>query len=191
MIFLSHSEKDKKFVYRVFSILYRLKLEPFMYEEYPDFGENIPLNIKKNIKNCDYFVVFLTKSGVSSQWVNQEIGIAEAFGKKIIPVQEVKVTSKGFVQLRNHIKYNPNSPDETIYGLLYKFRPLYNCRTLEIECPVCLEDFYMRLHSFERQIKDKDKGILWEVICPKRHKSLINPKTLELYDLKKLKKKKK
>lgn len=191
MIFLSHSEKDEKFVYRVFCILHRLKLEPFMYEEYPNFGENIPGNIKKNIKTCDYFVVFLTKSGVASQWVNQEIGIAEAFGKKIIPVQETKVTSKGFVQLRNHIKFNRNNTDETIYALLYTFRSLYDCRTLEIECPECLEDFSMRLHSFERQIKDKDKGILWEVVCPKKHKSIIYPKTLELYDLNKLKKKKK
>jgi len=67
-------------------------------------------------------MTFLTKNGINSQWVQQELGIAYAFAKIIVPVIETRVEHKGFVQMVRRIQYNPGNPDLMIYDVIYAVR---------------------------------------------------------------------
>lgn len=46
-------------------------------------GDLIPDSIRKNIKDCDEFLILLTKDSVSRPWVLVELGAAWGMGKRI------------------------------------------------------------------------------------------------------------
>jgi len=121
-VFLSHAEEDYQLVYRVWRILFRLKATPYMYESYPDYRRDIPTGIRDVLRECSMCITFLTKDGINSQWVQQELGIAYAFDKIIVPVIETGVQYKGFVQMVRKIPYNPQNPDLMISHVIYAVR---------------------------------------------------------------------
>ena len=118
-VFISHATaEDGELANWIADALDRLYIRAFVYERYQRGGQNRFEVIKSTIQACPYFLVMLTKDGIASQWVNQEIGYAVAVGKEIIPIMEVAnstgrlIKSKGFVELHDPIEYYRNaSPD--------------------------------------------------------------------------------
>ncbi len=121
-VFLSHSQEDYWLVYRVWDILCRLKANPYMHELYPNYRQDIPTGIRDVLRGCFLCITFLTVKGINSQWVQQELGIAYAFSKVIVPVVEMGVQYKGFVQMVSRITYEPADPDSMIYDVIYAVR---------------------------------------------------------------------
>jgi hypothetical protein len=123
-VFLSHAEEDRKLVYRVWSILHRLKVRSYMHERYPNYSQDIPTGIRDVLKNknCVMCITFLTRNGINSQWVQQELGVAYAFDRIIVPVVQKGVEYKGFVQMVTKIPYQPKSPDGMIHSVIYAVR---------------------------------------------------------------------
>lgn len=121
-VFLSHAEEDFQLVYRIWCILSRLKVAAYMHELYPDYRQDIPTGIRDVLRSCSICITFLTKDGINSQWVQQELGIAYAFNRIIVPVIEMGVEYKGFVQMIRRIPYNPWDPDSMIYEVIYAVR---------------------------------------------------------------------
>lgn len=121
-VFLSHAETDYQLVYRIWSILSRLKVASYMHELYPDYRRDIPTGIRDVLRSCVMCITFLTNEGINSQWVQQELGIAYALNRVIVPVIEIGVEYKGFVQMVRRISYNPGDPDLMIYQVIYAVR---------------------------------------------------------------------
>jgi hypothetical protein len=121
-VFLSHAEEDRQLVYRIWSILDRIKADPYMHELYPDYRQDIPTGIRDVLRDCVMCVSFLTAQGINSQWVQQELGVAYAFDKIIVPVLEVGLGYKGFVQMRRRITYQPANHDDMISSVIYAIR---------------------------------------------------------------------
>ena len=121
-VFLSHAEEDYQLVYRIWSILDHIKADSYMHELYPDYRQDIPTGIRDVLRNCVMCVSFLTAQGINSRWVQQELGVAYAFDKIIVPVLEGGVDYKGFVQMRTRIAYQPTDPDFMIYEVIYAVR---------------------------------------------------------------------
>jgi len=121
-VFLSHAEEDYALVRRVWSILFRLKVSPYVYERYPDYRKDIPAGIRDVLRDCVMCITFLTRDGIDSQWVQQELGLAYAFDKIIVPVVERGVVYKGFVQMIRNIPYQAKTPDEMISHIIYAVR---------------------------------------------------------------------
>ena len=189
-VFLSHAKEDGNFAERVFDILDRMGISCFIYEFFPEYGEYIPEIIKKNIKGCKTFVVLLTQNGVQSQIVNQEIGMAFALNKVIIPIVERGVETKGFVELRQRIDYDGNKQEEAISSLLYRLRVLYPIQNkLELYCvnEECVNNsrrFSVDLPT-QQEINDAiRKNVQFGYRCPScGHMNYIFPKTLEQNEL--------
>jgi hypothetical protein len=123
-VFLSHAQEDYRLVYRVWSILSCLKVQSYMHELYPDYRQDIPSGIRDVLKdkNCVMCITFLTRDGINSQWVQQELGIAYAFDRIIVPVIEEGVEYKGFVQMVRRIPYQTTSPNLMIRNIIYAVR---------------------------------------------------------------------
>lgn len=133
-VFLSYNESDLALVDRIMKILDRMGITAYSFKHFPEYGEYIPEIIKKNISDSEYFVVLLTQGGIESQWVNQEIGMAFALNMLIIPIIQTRVESKGFVELRQRIDYDPYNPEMAISGLIYRLRYLCNATSLKLKC---------------------------------------------------------
>jgi len=124
-VFLSHSEQDAELTRWVYEVLCRLHIRSFVYEYYKVGGANRFEKIPEMIRSTRYFVALLTRNGLDSQWVNQEIGYAVGVGKEPIPILEVnpetgeRLKSRGFVEIRDPILHNPYEPGLTIWDLVY------------------------------------------------------------------------
>ncbi len=125
-VFLSHDSQDYEIVDRVWKILDRINISAYMYEAYPDYGQYLAETIKKMMKQSKYVVVFFTRNGVNSQWVNQEVGIAigsaPAFQSITIPVLEEGVTCKGFTEHLIHVDYRVYQPETMLADLVWTLR---------------------------------------------------------------------
>lgn len=63
--------------------------------------------VTSGIKECDIFIPILTRNSINSQWVNQEIGYAQAIERKIIPIVEEEIIDllKGFIHKQGDLPY--------------------------------------------------------------------------------------
>lgn len=67
-------------------------------------GVRLPEDIKKHIEASDIFVVIWSSSAKSSDWVAQEVGIAESLKKIIVPiVLERDLKPSGFISDRKYV----------------------------------------------------------------------------------------
>ena len=104
-IFFSYSTTDKQIVGKL-----KLFLENSGFEVFLAHEDIRPLvewqdEIVKNLQRCDIFIPLLTKDFMKSGWTNQEIGIAIAGDKFIIPLQ-VDIAPPGFLGKIQSLKIN-------------------------------------------------------------------------------------
>ena len=85
-IFISYSTKDLQVVNFVQSMLVGSPVEVFIAKYSVLAGQHLAQSIIAAIKQCDLFVLLWSKNSEQSDWVPQEIGIAKAENKQIIPI---------------------------------------------------------------------------------------------------------
>lgn len=86
-VFLSYSTIDKSTSGKIKQKLDHYGFEVFLAHNDIEPSQNWINEIINNLKNCDIFVPFLTQNSQNSFWVNQEIGIAFALDKLIMPLK--------------------------------------------------------------------------------------------------------
>ena len=106
-IFFSYTTVNKKIVGKLKNQLEEIGFEVFLAHEDIDPCVEWQDEIIKNLQRCDIFIPLLTNDFMQSQWTNQEIGIAIANDKFIIPLQ-VAIIPPGFLGKIQSLRINPN-----------------------------------------------------------------------------------
>lgn len=179
-VFLSYAEEDELLVHRIFYILDRMGLEPYAYKLFQDAGEILEYLIVERIRRCRVLLPFLTVSGISSAWVHQEIGVARAFDKLIVPVLQQALTPPGFVYFRIHIPYTPLDPDRMIYEAIRRMQGLLNPQKITMQCN-CGNELRVDVPS-PREIDDllaRDPSLVFKWDCSCGRALELRPLTLE------------
>lgn len=95
LLFISHSEKDRWIAKQMATIIEEkgrdYDVKTFLDEKDIAGGESIPESIRRNIQECDEFIVLLSRYSIDRPWVLIEIGAAWVLGKRIIAIID-KVT---------------------------------------------------------------------------------------------------
>jgi TIR domain len=95
LVFVSHSTKDKWIARQIADLIERrgkrYGIKVFLDERDIGIGDSIPETIRKNIRECKEFLVFLSRNSKDRPWVLVEISAAWGQGKRIIAVID-KVT---------------------------------------------------------------------------------------------------
>ncbi len=86
-VFLSYHHKDRKAAGRVKECLSVFGMDVFLAHEDLEPSTQWQEEILKNLRKSDVFMPLLTKSFHSSNWTDQETGIAFASGKFILPLK--------------------------------------------------------------------------------------------------------
>lgn len=81
------------------AILKKPRLEPIVVADRRSPGKPLEEKVKEAVKEAMYIIPILTADSIHSQWVNQEIGFAEALGKNIYPIVEKSILDdlNGFI----------------------------------------------------------------------------------------------
>jgi hypothetical protein len=101
------------------NLLQQLGIEVFVAEWYLAPGAPLDHKIFSQIKMADCIVVLLTRNGIRSNWVQQEIGYALELPKPVIPLVEKGVDPKDLAALqgKEYIEYDPMEPQQALLRL--------------------------------------------------------------------------
>jgi len=95
LVFISHSTKDRWIAKQMAALIEErcqaYGVKTFLDEKDIAIGESIPESIRKNIQECNEFLVLLSRYSIDRPWVLIEIGAAWVLGKRIIAIID-KVT---------------------------------------------------------------------------------------------------
>lgn len=84
--FISYSRKDSDFALKISEDLRKLGVQIWLDQLDIPPGQQWDNEIQTQLKNCNFFLIILSKSSIESQSVLDEVSFALSRGKKIIPV---------------------------------------------------------------------------------------------------------
>lgn len=103
-IFISYSTVDLAAATRARDALHAVGHTAYVAQYDARGGVRLPQDIKEHIASSDIFVVIWSTNAKNSDWVTQEIGIAESLGKLIIPfVLDRDLKPGGFISDRKYV----------------------------------------------------------------------------------------
>jgi hypothetical protein len=115
-IFLSHSSKEKELAGEVKEELEDYGFEVFLAHSDILGGENWSSTLVREIKECDLFLVQLSKEFHRAEYTDQEVGIAYSLKKPIVPLSIDGTLPYGFMS-----KYQSlNAKDGIIPDLIFE-----------------------------------------------------------------------
>jgi hypothetical protein len=111
-VFVSHSARDQGLVMALANTLSKCGVSVRVAEWYVAAGQALSDKVRAQIKGADSVVVFLTRNGARSKWVQQEVGIALGANKLVIPLVEKGTPAEELAALqgRDYIEYDPARP---------------------------------------------------------------------------------
>jgi len=116
-IFVSYSTLDLGVVQKIERIVTGTGIEVFVAEHSVKPGERLDSRLLSAIRDCDLFLVLVSSHSVQSSWVEQEIGIATASNKPILPVLlEPEVELPGVISGVKYLRAHDN-PEEALVWL--------------------------------------------------------------------------
>lgn len=107
-IFLSYSELDKNKLKALRSAIKKREgLDPIVVSERRKVGQSLADKVKECMQEADILIPILTRKSIGSQWVNQEIGFAEARKIPIVPLVEKSLLDKlkGFIHKQMDLSF--------------------------------------------------------------------------------------
>ncbi len=107
-VFISHSAQDQGLVISLANLLSKFDVDVSVAEWYLTPGERLDDKVLEQIKKSDCIVALLTRNGMRSSWVQQEIGFSLQRGKPVIPMVEKGIEPKDLAALqgREYIEYD-------------------------------------------------------------------------------------
>jgi hypothetical protein len=126
-VFISHSTRDQGLVIALANLLSKFGVEVFVAEWYLAPGECLDKKVFEQIERSDCVIVLLTRNGLRSNWVQQEIGYAlKTKPNKIIPLVEKGIDSRNLAALQGgeYIEYEPYQYQEALSKLSTYVRSL-------------------------------------------------------------------
>lgn len=103
-VFISYSTIDLAAASRAKRVLDAAGHTAYVAQYDAHAGVRLPDEIKKNIQGCDIFAVLWSSNAKTSDWVAQEVGIAESLKKIIVPiVLERDLKPSGFISDRKYV----------------------------------------------------------------------------------------
>lgn len=116
-VFISHSTRDQGLVISLANLLSKFGVEVFVAEWYLTPGERLDRKVFEQIEKSDCVVALLTRNGIRSNWVQQEIGYALRRPEMVlIPLVEKGIDQKALaaVQNKDYIEYDPYQPQQAL-----------------------------------------------------------------------------
>lgn len=106
-VFIAHSTRDQGLVISLANLLSKFGIEVSVAEWYLAPGEPLDKKVFKQIKGSDCVVALLTRNGIRSNWVQQEIGYSLQHNKKDLAA----------LQGKEYIEYDPYQSQQALIKL--------------------------------------------------------------------------
>ncbi len=117
-IFLSHSSEDKQIASEIKKTLDPFGIDIFLAHDDIEGGEDWKTVLYSEIKDCEIFIVLLSQNYHKAKFTDQELGMALAYGKPIIPISMDGKMPYGFMEKFQCMKFGLEITEENIKKLM-------------------------------------------------------------------------
>jgi hypothetical protein len=117
--FISHAYKERETAGKLRDELEDYHIQGFVAHDDIIGGEVWLNSLYREIKNCDAFVVFLSRAFHAADFTDHEVGIAYALKKPIIPVSLDDTLPYGFISKYQSVRIKEGITGETIEVLAH------------------------------------------------------------------------
>lgn len=179
-IYISHCEQDESFARELADALWAVDLESFSSVFKKDTALSQADLVSFGIHHSDCVVAILTKEGLASPRVNQEIGLSVGAGQLIIPLVEGGEELPFIIRHLRPIRFSKDTYEDALGMLIHTIRQLTSLEWLKTKCPHCGEEITQYLTpegEVERAIL---AGTGLKTMCSYCEKYFfLNPKTFK------------
>jgi TIR domain len=111
-VFLSHATQDRDHVELVRRQISALGVDVYLAEHDPQPGRSIAKKVQTAIETSHVVVVLITMSSAESAYVQQEVGLARAYRRIIVPIVDSSVdrTRLGILTELEHLELDTKDP---------------------------------------------------------------------------------
>ena len=126
-VFISHSAADRLAVDQIASSCRGVGVEPYIYEHDQRPGQSVAEKVKSQIAASDAVIVLLTTKGADSSYVQQEIGVAVAHNKPVLPLVEEGVEEAKLAMLKGleYVRFDGAKPDDALGAMAGEIQRLH------------------------------------------------------------------
>lgn len=90
LVFISHSTRDRWIAKQIANLIEekgrQFRVKTFLDEKDIEGGDLIPESIRKNIQQCDEFLLLLSRYSINRPWVLIELGAAWGLEKRVVTI---------------------------------------------------------------------------------------------------------
>jgi TIR domain len=125
-VFLSHATADRAHVALVQRQIEALGVDVYLAEHDPRPGTSISAKVEEALQRSHAVVVLITTTSVDSAYVQQEVGLARAFKKPLIPIvdQHVHPARLGMLSEVERLELDFTDPAEAMAKVTASLQPL-------------------------------------------------------------------
>lgn len=125
-VFLSHATADAGQVALVAKQIEALGIDVYLAEHDPQPGTSIARKVEEALKQSSAVVVLITSASVNSAYVQQEVGLARAHGKVIVPIIEKGVDRSrlGILSEVEWLELDLSTPATAMANMTASLQPL-------------------------------------------------------------------
>jgi len=165
--FISYAGTDKKIAKDLANFLKALGLDVFIFEEKRKYGMELTKKISDAISTSKLIFVLFTRDGLSSQWVNQEVGFAYALNKEIIAIVEKYKRVSGFIGYHEHISLERSDHGwwRARFEIFKLIKDKFRLRGIKLECPFCYNRMRVPIPSEDELRKYQRRNSNFEIQC--------------------------
>lgn len=113
-VFISHSTKDMHLVEEFKKLVEAKGIEAYVAAKDVQPGGVLSDKLVKNIKASNCLVAILTKDGVMSGTLQNELGVAKASNIRIVPLVEEGVNPEGVLSGIEQLRFNKDHIDQAL-----------------------------------------------------------------------------
>lgn len=125
-VFLSHATADREHVTIVREQLEALGVGVYLAEHDPRPGTSIADKVTEALERCHVVVVLITKRGIDSTFVQNEVGIARAHRKPVVPIvdKDIDRSRLGILSEVECLELDVGNPAEAMARMTASLQPL-------------------------------------------------------------------
>jgi hypothetical protein len=125
-VFLSHATADAEQVALVSRQIEALGIDVYLAEHDPKPGTSVAQKVEEALQRSSAVVVLITSVSINSAYVQQEVGLARAHGKVIVPIIE-KGVDKSRLGLLGEVEWlelDLSTPEAAMANMTASLQPL-------------------------------------------------------------------
>lgn len=159
-VFISYSSKDKKLVGKIIKLLDQAGVSYWIAPDMIPVGSNYAREIPRAIRECEMFLLILSKESQESVWVEKEVDSAICCKRNIVPVKIDETPMNDiFSFYLNNVQMIPyfSGEMEAFQALWEQLQPLVNKRSQKNALAASEQPKHDTKKATDKNVQKKDK----------------------------------